>query len=142
MNPTIKALLLRTDGTSSLVRVRVRRDYARHLGGTPELLATRTSTVCYVRKDGRHNEQLARNPYSPLLRVMGFDVGSVGGRAYVLGDALLCVTSHEGHDASVSPLVLDTVRAYDAASDRELFLMELCNARSCQSDDETSDVSE
>ena len=142
MQAQITALLLNTDGTHRKVKVRLAADYRRAVGGKVEMLATRSSLVCYVRRDSHTGDDLPNNEYSPLLRAMGFEPESVGGGHRVVGNALLCSSSRTGNDESVTREVMDMVLAYDRAKDKALFLLEVCNKRDALSDSEEEESDE
>lgn len=135
----VKALLLKTDGTTKRVSVRTPSDYRRCLGGNTEMLATRSNAVCYVRQSPHKDVTIVANPFTALLAILGFDVDSVRGTHSVMGDALLCGSMHE-LDTDVPQYVNDMIAAYLRAKDRDLFLLEMDNRapRYADGDDETS----
>ncbi len=139
----VKALLLRADGTYKQVTLRYPCDYRKALGGKPEMLATRSRALCYVRMDPQKH-RLPVSDFSELLDLLGFEPDSIrGAEHYVMGDALLCGSAGD-MDADLPQSVCDLVRAYTQSDDRGLFLLEMQNrvqhSDVSEEDDDTSEI--
>lgn len=121
----VRALLLRANGTCKEVTLRTHADYRRVLGGKTEMMATRSRTQCYVRKDPQ-KYQLPVSDFGELLELMGFEIESIDGAQQLMGDALLC-GSQDGDDVDLPRAVRDLVSTYVDCEDRALFLLEMAN---------------
>lgn len=106
-----RVLILYTDGLRAFNQFNAAVDYTKMVKGPLELLGHvgRDETVrCYVNEQAMLRS-LPCNPWSLLLRALGFDV-----RGTLQGNAILCCAVDEkGYDLDVSVPVVGQVERYE-----------------------------
>lgn len=129
--PFIKALVLYTNGTYEIIKLKSYKDYQNIVGGTIQSIPVESNYFDYSNNQktlyGYCNEdfimkQLKINPYSNILSLLGFSDINIQGNIIILNDNK---EDDNNQLIDIDPDIISIIECYNASDSKSKYLFEL-----------------